>query len=257
MVARFRLRGARHHPSRDLAGAGADGPAGRVELRAALHRIASCSCSSRPGRCRRRAGARSLGLAPAGHALTLVGFVVHPRLMALPAPGGVSLSYPEPARRPGHWARSCRRSLIGTLNGLSVRVRRVPGGGLRVPGRPLPVGRPRGAAADQVDRAGGGGDCVGCLLIALASRPSRDGPSRLTTAAYVGGRGHRAVRDPAVIDDRDPEARLYQIDVIINRAVSLRPALGGAHGRVRRHRGGHRHVRPATRAARCSRSPRR
>jgi hypothetical protein len=51
-------------------------------------------------------------------ALTTAGLVVHPRLVALPAPGGASLSYPNPlaAGDPGPVLRTI---LVGTPNGLS------------------------------------------------------------------------------------------------------------------------------------------
>src|SRR6201987_1592657 len=50
--------------------------------------------------------------------LTTAGLVVHPRLVALIAPGGASLSYPNPlaAGDPGPVLRTV---LVGTLNGLS------------------------------------------------------------------------------------------------------------------------------------------
>ena len=51
-------------------------------------------------------------------ALTTAGLVVHPRMVALIAPGGASLSYPNPlaAGDPGPVLRTV---LVGTLNGLS------------------------------------------------------------------------------------------------------------------------------------------
>ena len=50
--------------------------------------------------------------------LTTAGLVVHPRAVALPAPGGASLSFPNPlaAGDPGPILRTV---LIGTMNGLS------------------------------------------------------------------------------------------------------------------------------------------
>ena len=67
-------------------------------------------------------------------ALTLAGFVVRPRLLALPAPGGdTSVTDPKPARH--QVAGRCPlNGPIGTLNGLAV-LGTVPGGGLRLPGR--------------------------------------------------------------------------------------------------------------------------
>ena len=94
------------------------------------------------------------GLGLLATALTMIGFVVRPRLVALPAPGDKSLMFENPLgiRSLGPVLSTV---LIGTVNGLAVLGTVHPGGGLRLPGGPLPVGRARRAAADQMDRAGG------------------------------------------------------------------------------------------------------
>ena len=59
------------------------------------------------------------GLGLLATALTMVGFVVHPRLVALPAPGGTSLMFENPLgiRSLGPVLSTV---LIGTVNGLAV-----------------------------------------------------------------------------------------------------------------------------------------
>ena len=52
-------------------------------------------------------------------ALTTAGLVVHPRLVALLAPGGASLSFPNPLAVE-HLGPVLRTALVGTLSGLSV-----------------------------------------------------------------------------------------------------------------------------------------
>ena len=51
--------------------------------------------------------------------LTTVGLVVHPRLIDLPPPGGVSVIYPNPLAVP-HLGPLLQAILVGTLNGLLV-----------------------------------------------------------------------------------------------------------------------------------------
>jgi hypothetical protein len=51
-------------------------------------------------------------------ALTTAGLVVHPRLVHLPAPGGVSLIFPNPLAVPG-LGPVLRTVLVGTINGLT------------------------------------------------------------------------------------------------------------------------------------------
>ncbi len=59
------------------------------------------------------------GLGLLATALTMAGFVVRPRLVALPAPGGVSLTFPNPLGITS-LGRVLPTVLIGTLNGLGV-----------------------------------------------------------------------------------------------------------------------------------------
>jgi signal transduction histidine kinase len=52
-------------------------------------------------------------------AVSLVGFVVTPRMLALPAPGGVSLTYPNPFAI-GSLSHGASTALVGTLSSLSL-----------------------------------------------------------------------------------------------------------------------------------------
>ena len=63
--------------------------------------------------------------------LTMTGLVVTPRLVQLPAPGGTSLIFPNPLGVRCLEPVLCATVPIGTLNGLAVGHRRVPGGGVR------------------------------------------------------------------------------------------------------------------------------
>ena len=149
------------------------------------------------------------------------------------------------------------RSLGPVLSTVSDRDPRRPGGAWapccwrrpRVPGRPLPGGRARSAAADQVARAGGGGVCrlsSSSALLAIAATGDGVKPGR-RSPPMPWCRSSRCSGFPRVITVAILKHRLYDIDVIISRAVQLRPALGRAHRRVRRHRAGHRDVGRATR----------
>jgi signal transduction histidine kinase len=148
-------------------------------------------------------------------ALTTAGLVVHPRLVELIAPGGASLSYPNPlaAGDPGPVLRTV---LVGTLNGLSavflpflvatfvsLAVRYRTGGRL---------------LRQQVKWLAL--TAVGftlCLLIALLG--IADGQAQLTTVAYTAVQLIALFGIPAAMAIAILKHRLYDIDVIISRAV--------------------------------------
>ena len=181
-------------------------------------RSSSCCCCFRPGRCRRRAGARS------------------PRWPC----------WPRRWRWPGSWcipgrcaagaqrrvAGSCepaRHQVTGTcpIDGLARDPqqpggsgRRPAGGGLRVPGDPLPIGRQRSAPADQVDHAGGGGVRGSARLQRCwASRPPGPTSNPVTTAAFAATPVIALYGFPALITVAILKHGLYEIDVIINRTI--------------------------------------
>jgi signal transduction histidine kinase len=148
-------------------------------------------------------------------ALTTAGLVVHPRLVALPAPGGVSLSYPNPLATddPGPVLRTV---LVGTLNGLSAVF--------------LPFLAAAIVSLAVRYRAGGrllrqqvkwlALTAVGftiCMLIALLGLA--DGQAWLTTVAYTAVQLIALFGIPAAMTMAILKHRLYNIDVIISRAV--------------------------------------
>ena len=107
--------------------------------------------------------------------LTLIGLAVTPRLLQLPVPGGISLSYPNPLGV-RNLAPVLRAVPIGTFTGLAV----VGGGFMAAVVVSLVVryraGRPADAAADQMAGAGGGAySPPACSSPSWASRPARCG----------------------------------------------------------------------------------
>jgi signal transduction histidine kinase len=148
-------------------------------------------------------------------ALTTAGLVVHPRLVALIAPGGASLSYPNPlaAGDPGPVLRTV---LVGTLNGLSavflpflvatfvsLAVRYRTGGRLL-----------RQQVKWLALTAVGFALCLLTALLGLA-----DGQAQLTTVAYTAVQLIALFGIPAAMAIAILRHRLYDIDVIISRAV--------------------------------------
>jgi len=158
------------------------------------------------------------GLGLLATALTMVGFVVRPRLMALPAPGGTSLMLENPlgVRSLGPVLSTV---LIGTLNGLAVLgtvilaaafvslAVRYHSGGREV------RQQIKWIALAAVAVAG----CQAAALLAIAITGDASNP--VTVTAYVVIPVTVLVGIPAIITLAILKYGLYQIDVIINRAV--------------------------------------
>ena len=151
-------------------------------------------------------------------ALTMVGFVVRPRLVALPAPGDTSLTFANPLG-----VRSLgpvlSHLLIGTLNGLSVLATVL----LTVAFVSLVVRyRSSGREVRQQIKwialtAAGAAFCSIAALLAIAATGDASNP--VTAAAYTAMPVIALFGIPAVITLAILKYGLYQIDVIINRAV--------------------------------------
>jgi signal transduction histidine kinase len=152
-------------------------------------------------------------------ALTMVGFVVHPRLVALPAPGGTSLMLPNPlgVRSLGPVLSTV---LIGTLNGLSVLGTVILAAAfvslvIRYRSGPHEVRQQiKWIALAAVAAAG----CQVAALLAIAATGNLSNP--VTTAAYTVMPVLALYGIPAVITLAILKHGLYEIDVIISRAVT-------------------------------------
>jgi signal transduction histidine kinase len=174
------------------------------------------------------------GLGLLATALTMVGFVVRPRLMALPAPGGVSLMLENPLG-----IRSLgpvlSHLLIGTLNGLSVLVTVILAAAFvslavryRSGGREVRQ-QIKWIALAAVAVAG----CQAAALLAIAITGDASNP--VTVTAYVVIPVTVLFGIPAIITLAILKYGLYQIDVIINRAVQyglLSAALTGVYAGI-------------------------
>jgi len=148
-------------------------------------------------------------------ALTTAGLVVHPRLVALIAPGGASLSYPNPlaAGDPGPVLRTV---LVGTLNGLSaVFLPFLVATFVSLAVRYRTGGRLLRQQVKWLALTAVG--FVLCLLTALLGLA--DGQAQLTTVAYTAVQLIALFGIPAAMAIAILVHRLYDIDVIINRAV--------------------------------------
>jgi signal transduction histidine kinase len=158
------------------------------------------------------------GLGLLATALTMVGFVVHPRMVALPAPGDGSLAFANPLG-----VRSLgpvlSHLLIGTLDGLSVLATVL----LTVAFVSLVVRyRSSGREARQQIKwialaAAAGAFCSIVALLAIAATGDASNP--VTAAAYIAMPVIALFGIPAVITVAILKHGLYQIDVIINRAL--------------------------------------
>jgi signal transduction histidine kinase len=174
------------------------------------------------------------GLGLLATALTMVGFVVRPRLIALPAPGGTSLMLENPlgVRSLGPVLSTV---LIGTDNGLGVLatvllaaafvslVIRYRSGGREVRQQIKWIALAAAAVAG----------CQAAALLAVAITGDASNP--VTVTAYVVIPVTVLVGIPAVITLAILKYGLYQIDVIINRAVQyglLSAALTGVYAGI-------------------------
>jgi signal transduction histidine kinase len=167
-------------------------------------------------------------------ALTMAGFVVHPRLMALPAPGGVSLMLENPlgVRSLGPVLSTV---LIGTVNGLAVLATVLLAAAFvslvvryRSGGRDVRQ-QIKWIALAAVAVAG----CQAAALLAVAITGDASNP--VTVTAYVVVPVTLLFGIPAIITLAILKHGLYQIDVIINRAVQyglLSAALTGVYAGI-------------------------
>jgi len=152
-------------------------------------------------------------------ALTAIGFVVHPRLVALPAPGGSSLMLQNPlgVRSLGPVLSTV---LIGTLNGLSVL-----GTAILAAAFVSLVVRYRSGTHEVRQQikwialvAVAAACCQVAALLSIAATGHFSNP--VTVVAYVVMPVLALYGIPAVITLAILKHGLYQIDVIINRAVT-------------------------------------
>jgi signal transduction histidine kinase len=174
------------------------------------------------------------GLGLLATALTMIGFVVRPRLVALPAPGDTSMMFENPLgiRSLGPVLSTV---LIGTLNGLSVLgtvllaaafvslAVRYRSGGREV--RQQIKWIALAAAVVAV--------CQLAALLAIAA--TEDASNPVTDTAYVVIPVLALLGIPAIITLAVLKYGLYQIDVIINRAVQyglLSAALTGVYAGI-------------------------
>jgi signal transduction histidine kinase len=151
-------------------------------------------------------------------ALTMIGFVVHPRLVRLPAPGDTSLTFPNPLgiRSLGPFLSTV---LIGTLNSLSLLGTSILAAAFvslavryRSGGREVRQQIKWIALAAAVVAASQ-------LVALLAVAATGDASNPVTVTAYVVVPVIALFGIPAVITLAILKHGLYQIDVIINRAV--------------------------------------
>jgi len=162
----------------------------------------------------RSAGA--LGLALSG--LALISVAVHPGPIALPAPGGISATIQNPIGL--HWLPGPARAL-GTLNSLWAVM-------LVLMGTSFVAMITRYRSGDRELRqqikwiAFTAAAMVACALVDLAAaQPAGRWPGLLTTAADEGATAIGLAGFPIAIAVAIMKYGLYQIDVIISRAVSF------------------------------------
>ena len=158
------------------------------------------------------------GLSLLATALTMVGFVVRPRLVRLPAPGGTSLMFENPLgiRSIGPVPSTI---LIGTLNDLSVL------GAVLLAAAFVSLAVRYRSGEREVQQqikwialaAVAGFGCQVAALLAISATGGESNP--VTVTAYVLMPVIALFGIPAIITLAILKHGLYQIDVIINRAV--------------------------------------
>jgi signal transduction histidine kinase len=167
--------------------------------------------------CRRWRPVGALGLLVI--ALTMAGFLIHPRKVALPAPGGISLTIQNPIG-----VRSLPSPLatvlIGTMNGLStVLIALLAASIVAITLRYRSGGRELRQQIKWI--AFTTAAAIACAVVALASLEITGKPSTVpSTAAYAALMVIGLAGFPVAIAVAILKHGLYQIDVIINRAVS-------------------------------------
>ncbi len=157
-------------------------------------------------------------LALVAAALTMIGFVVHPRLVQLPAPGGASLTFANPLGI-SSLGPVLSTILIGTLNGLAVL------GVVLLAAAFVSLAVRYRSGRREVQQqikwialaAVAGACCQAVALLAIAATGNMNNP--VTVIAYVVMPVIALYGIPAIITLAILKHGLYQIDVIINRAV--------------------------------------
>jgi signal transduction histidine kinase len=156
------------------------------------------------------------GIAATG--LAMAGFAVHPRTVALPAPGGVSASFPNPLAV-GSLGRVWSTVLIGTPNGLAALS--LPLFAAAVVSLAVRFRAGRREVREQIKWLAFMMALMlaaqAVALIGVVTTGSMDNP--VTGAAYGLSAAIALAGMPAVVTLAILKYRLYQIDVIINRTV--------------------------------------
>jgi signal transduction histidine kinase len=174
------------------------------------------------------------GLGLLATALTMVGFVVHPRMVALPAPGDTSLMFENPLgiRSLGPVLSTVR---VGTLDGRAVRGTVILAAAfVSLAVRYQSAGRDVRQQIKWIALAAA--VLAVCQLVALlAVAATGDASNPVTVTAYVVVPVMALFGIPAIITLAILKYGLYQIDVIINRAVQyglLSAALTGVYAGI-------------------------
>ena len=158
------------------------------------------------------------GLGLLATALTMAGFVVRPGPVALPAPDGTSLTFANPLGITS-LGPALSTVLIGTFNGLAVLgTVLLAAAFVSLAVRYRPGGREVRQQIKWIALAAVAG--TGCQIAALlAIAATGDASNPVTVAAYVVWQVITVFGIPAIITLAILKHGLYQIDVIINRAV--------------------------------------
>jgi signal transduction histidine kinase len=158
------------------------------------------------------------GLGMLATALMMAGFAVRPGPVALPAPGGTSLTFANPLGITS-LGPALSTVLIGTFNGLAVLgTVLLAAAFVCLAVRYRPGGREVRQQIKWIALAAVAG--TGCQIAALlAIAATGDASNPVTVAAYVVWQVITVFGIPAIITLAILKYGLYQIDVIINRAV--------------------------------------